>query len=194
MPTRGREKKMNRPSQRRADPHHPHTFKADLRRARRHARFMDRWHARWEADQYGGGLNENPSSVVFERLAQAAFDIVPHRHPSGRTPDWSMQPQSVRRVFETRAHTSRFDGPGVPDTAAGHLSALRTLACIRSDNARSDAVPTEAAILAAIPLVAGDLAEADLEITVFDTGGLSVLDVGTFVFSRIDADGTLHRT
>jgi hypothetical protein len=194
MPTRGREKKMNRPSQRRADPHHPHTFKADQRRARRHARFMDRWHARWEAEQYGGGLDESASAAVLERLAQAAFEIMPHRHPSGRTPDWSMQPESVRRVFVSRAYASRFDGPGIPERVAGHLSLVHVLSRVRTDSTGYDAVPTEAAILAAIPLVTGDLAAADLEITVSDDGGLSVLDVGTFVFRRIDADGVLHRT
>lgn len=185
---------MNRPSQRRANPDHPHTFKRNQRLLRRHERYMERWHARWEAEQYGGGLDESPSAAVLERLAQTAFEIMPHRHPSGRTPDWSLQPACVRDVFAARAYSGRFDGLGVSGMLAGHLSQLQTLSRVRSDSIGYDSVPTEAAVLAAVDAVTGDLARADLDISVCSPGGISILDVDTFVFWRIDADGSRHRT
>jgi hypothetical protein len=37
-----------------------------------------------------------------DRLARAAFDGEPHRHPSGRTPEWDLQPEHVKDVFRRR--------------------------------------------------------------------------------------------
>ena len=39
--------------------------------------------------------------------ARALFDAMPHRHPSGRAPDWDFQPEGVREVFRGFARTGR---------------------------------------------------------------------------------------
>lgn len=37
--------------------------------------------------------------MTINEQARAIFDATPHRHPSGRTPDWNLQPEHIRDVF-----------------------------------------------------------------------------------------------
>lgn len=41
--------------------------------------------------------------VDEETLAKALFDAKPHAHPLGHTPDWNIQPQSIKDAFRRMA-------------------------------------------------------------------------------------------
>jgi len=43
---------------------------------------------------------------MTDERARALFDAQPHRHPSGRTPDWNLQPEHIRDVFRRKASTT----------------------------------------------------------------------------------------
>jgi hypothetical protein len=56
--------------------------------------------------------------------ARILFDATPSGHPSGRLPEWGMQPESIRTIFERLASRLPYDGFGdgvdrddVPQTA-----------------------------------------------------------------------------
>ena len=181
----GRENKMNRPSQRRANPNHPHTQKAEARLARRHSRADARWHARWEEEQYGGSLNESHSDIVLTALARGIFEATPHRHTSGRRPDWTLQPAHIHQVFLAAALAGDFARTGAHPLVAAALRRLSTLAL-----RRDDAAPSEAAIVTGIRLVTVDLfATADVDVTPCQ-GGLSIFACDTFSFHVVKADGS----
>ena len=42
--------------------------------------------------------------------ARAWFEAQPHRHPAGRTPEWDMQPESVRRISALHAARIAWNG------------------------------------------------------------------------------------
>lgn len=42
--------------------------------------------------------------------ARAWFEAQPHRHPAGRTPEWGMQPESIRRISSLHAARTTWNG------------------------------------------------------------------------------------
>lgn len=42
--------------------------------------------------------------------ARAWFEAQPHRHPAGRTPEWGMQPESIRRISALHAARAPWNG------------------------------------------------------------------------------------
>jgi hypothetical protein len=44
-----------------------------------------------------------------DAAARRLFEATPHRHPSGRTPDWDLQPEHIRDVFRRKAASARPD-------------------------------------------------------------------------------------
>lgn len=39
----------------------------------------------------------------LDRRARAIFDAMPHRHPTGHEPDWTIQPEHLKDVFRRKA-------------------------------------------------------------------------------------------
>ena len=42
-----------------------------------------------------------------ETRARAIFDATPHRHPTGKTPDWRRQPEHIKDVFRGFARSAK---------------------------------------------------------------------------------------
>jgi hypothetical protein len=46
----------------------------------------------------------------LDTRARAWFEAQPHRHPAGRTPEWEMQPEGVRRICALHAARAPWNG------------------------------------------------------------------------------------
>lgn len=125
-----------------------------------------------QANPSAGDLDEGASIFVVERIARALFEAMPHRHPSGRTPDWSFQPASIRDVFIQHADAGKFDRLGIPADLAANLRKLHAFAQPPADE--RSVPPSAAVLISAIDVMTGDFAGHEVDVTLSDDGTVTV--------------------
>ena len=57
-------------------------------------------------------MTQDPTTDAADLATRARtwFEAQPHRHPAGRTPEWGMQPESIRRISSLHAARATWNG------------------------------------------------------------------------------------